>query len=121
MSINDYDEKFRRRFPRFSGVKSLTIFYEMKKVELLDISEKGMRISYNEAGIFLQDAPARFNIIMTEKGRPVGHELYVRCTWVDHPEYGFVFGSNSIGVHIWRSIYSENEPKQVNAINGTEY
>ncbi|GEM_PF-3714035 len=121
MSINDYDEKFRRRFPRFSGVKSFVLFYEKKKIELLDISEKGMRISCEETGLFSKDAPSKFDIIMTEKGRPVGHELYVRCTWVDHPEYGFMFGSNSIGVKIWRAIYSENNPRDINTINGTEY
>ncbi len=121
MNIENYDEKFRRRFPRFSGVKSVIIFFDSKRIELLDLSEKGMRISFTEAGVFSQNALTKFNIIMMNKGRRIGHELYVKCIWVDHPEYGFIFGSNSIGAHIWRSIYSENEPKDITTLNGTEF
>ena len=121
MSIDNYDENFRRRFPRFSGVKSVFIFFESKKIELLDISEKGIRISFDQPNIFSKNSPAKFNLIMTNRGRRIGHELYVKCTWVDHPEYGFVFGSNSIGANIWRSIYSENEPKEISTLNGTEF
>jgi hypothetical protein len=121
MAINDYIEEFRRRTPRFSGVNSLHLFFEKKRVTILDISERGMRISYSDTGIFHQDKLAKFNLIITEKGRPVGHELYVRCTWDDHPQYGFRFGSNSIGRNIWRSICAERKSSSINLVNGTEY
>jgi hypothetical protein len=121
MGINDYNDEFRRRTPRFSGVNTLHLFFEKKRVTILDISERGMRISFSEKKIFHLDKLAKFNLILTEKGRPVGHELYVRCAWADHPQYGFRFGSNSIGRNIWRSICAEQKSNSINFVNGTEY
>jgi len=121
MDPNENDEIYRRRLPRFSGVKSLAIFFEERPISLLDISEKGMRIAYDEEDQFAVDGLTKFKIVLNEKGKITGHELFVRCTWVNHPEYGFVFGSNTIGRNIWRSIYSDQSSNKINIINGTEY